>query len=94
MCALKQCFTQTTGDDITRDYLEELQEMLRDGGKPFQLCDLRGAEEAYAASSLIDLTPMPSDSSVAVESQTPQLSQSQGAGEEALASPSSDQVFF
>ncbi len=37
---------------------------------------------------------MPSDSSVAVESQTPQLSQSQGAGEEALASPSSDQVFF
>ncbi len=37
---------------------------------------------------------MPSDSPVAVESQTPQLSQSQGAGEEALASPSSDQVFF
>ncbi len=35
--ALSSVNTQTTGDDVTRDYLEELQEIARDGGKPFQL---------------------------------------------------------
>lgn len=94
MHALSSVYTQATGDDITRDYLDELQEIVRVSGKPFQLVIQEELRKLNAASSLIDLSPMPSDSPVAAESQTPQLSQSQGAGEEALASPSADQVFF
>ncbi len=92
--ALSSVYTQATGDDVTRDYLEELQEISTVSGKPFQLVIQEELRKLNAASSLIDLSPMSSDSPVAAESQTPQFSQSQGAGEEALASPSSDQVSF
>ncbi|XP_026088519.1 zinc finger CCHC domain-containing protein 12-like [Carassius auratus] len=92
--ALSSVYTHATGDDITRDYLEELQEIARVSGKPYQLVIQEELRKLNAASSLIDLSPTPSDGPVVAESQTPQLSQSQGAGVEALASPSTDQVFF
>ncbi len=75
--ALSSVYTQATGDDVTRDYLEELQEISRVSGKPFQLVIQEELRKLNAASSLIDLSPMSSDSPVAAESQTPQFSQSQ-----------------
>ncbi len=75
--ALSSVYTQATGDDVTRDYLEELQEISRVSGKPFQLVIQEELRKLNAASSLIDLSPMSSDSPVAAESQIPQFSQSQ-----------------
>lgn len=92
--ALSSVYTQATGDDVTRDYLEDLQEIARVSGKPFSLVIQEELRKLNAASSLIDLSPTPSDRPVATESRTPQLFQSQGVGEEAFAPPSTDQTSF
>lgn len=94
VCALSSVYTQPTGDEVTRDYLEELQDIARVSGKPFQLVIQEELRKLNAASSSIESSPMSSGSPVEAESQTPQLSQPQLAVGEALAPPSSAQVSF
>lgn len=92
--ALSSVYVQPTGSDVTRDYLEELQEIARVSGKPFQLVMQEELRKLNAASSLIESSPTSSDSPVAADSQTSQLSQPPGTVKEALAPSSSDQVSF